>query len=183
MKYGLAVITGNCHPPSLSLSSPFFFPPTSSLFPSFPLFFPSSLVPSVVFPPRKSLFSPSPSHPLKIITSITDEDNANRCLKSCERIRPRKASNSYPLCSPLPPLPPLIRFIAPSLEAAIPVPVPLSDNSVDRNSLNRVILYVRRLLRIEGEVGSGSSSSRSEDRCKFLSTCVSRRNRGNHSRE
>ena len=178
MKYGLAVITGNCHPPSLSLSSPFFFPPTSSLFPSFPLFFPPpSSHPSFFL--LENPFSP----PLKIITSITDEDNANRCLKSCERIRPRKASNSYPLCSPLPPLPPLIRFIAPSLEAAIPVPVPLSDNSVDRNSLNRVILYVRRLLRIEGEVGSGGSSSRSEDRCKFLSTCVSRRNRGNHSRE
>lgn len=180
MKYGLAVITGNCHPPSLSLS-----PPRSSSRQPLPYFLPSR---SSFHPPSfhpsffllENPFSP-PSHPLKIITSITDEDNANRCLKSCERIRPRKASNSYPLCSPLPPLPPLIRFIAPSLEAAIPVPVPLSDNSVDRNSLNRVILYVRRLLRIEGEVGS--SSSRSEDRCKFLSTCVSRRNRGNHSRE
>lgn len=182
MKYGLAVITGNCHPPSLSLSLlPVLLPANLFLISFLPALLSASLVPSVVFPPRKSLFSPSPSHPLKIITSITDEDNANRCLKSCERIRPRKASNSYPLCSPLPPLPPLIRFIAPSLEAAIPVPVPLSDNSVDRNSLNRVILYVRRLLRIEGEVGS--SSSRSEDRCKFLSTCVSRRNRGNHSRE
>ena len=183
MKYGLAVITGNCHPPSLSLSLlPVLLPANLFLISFLPALL--SILPRSIrrFSSSKIPFPP-PSPPLKIITSITDEDNANRCLKSCERIRPRKASNSYPLCSPLPPLPPLIRFIAPSLEAAIPVPVPLSDNSVDRNSLNRVILYVRRLLRIEGEVGSGSSSSRSEDRCKFLSTCVSRRNRGNHSRE